>query len=317
MTTPVYPKRTDAAGGERGGVGLVALAWALWSLDPIVVCRIGSGVPRGLLVGLTALLAGLMFAPHLVRAARRGALLARRHRLLLAAQAVLFTAVCQVCYVAALRLLHPGVVSAVLRTQMAAAVLLAVALLGERMNRWSAAGILLIALANAGLLVGALRSGAAARASTAGWALALAAALLSSGGTVTGKALLEVFRPVELTAVRLAVAGALMTAVSLWQTGLGPMLALTPLQWGLLALKGVVTTGCAFLCYNAGLRRMPVYLASALEPFAPLFTFLAAYAFLGQTVTAGQAGNVAVLLFGGALVLVGYWMRRDAARREA
>ncbi len=144
------PRRAPLA-ADRRGVGIMILAWALWALDPIVVCRIGPAVPRALLAGLASLIAGLMFFPYLAVVVKRRRAVSRRHFGLLVVQAALFTALCQVCYVAALRFMNPGVVSAVLRTQMAAAVILAVCFLGERLDRRALAGIVLIGLANLGL----------------------------------------------------------------------------------------------------------------------------------------------------------------------
>ncbi len=104
--------------------------------------------------------------------------------------------------------------------------------------------------------------------------------------------------------MRLTLAGALTLLYSLGTGGLTPLLSLNSSQWGWLLLKGVATTGIPFLLYNIGLQRMQVFMASAIEPFAPLFTILAAYCFLGKAVARIDALGVAVILVGSALVVL-------------
>ena len=309
------PESTPAR-GRLWGMAAIFLAWVVWSFDPIIVCGVGAGVPRLALAGLGALFGGLVFAWPLAGLVRRWRELPARHRWLLVLQAVFFTAVTEACYVTALRHLNAGVVSGVLRTQVAFAVVFAVIFLGERLSLLAAAGILTIFAANAGLLAAALlapEAGPAGESSALGWVLAFLAALMWSGGTVAGKELLKGLRPAELAGFRMSLAGVLLLAASLVVDGPGALGQLGGRQWLLLALKGVLTSGLAFLLYYSGLRRLEVYVASAFEPLAPMLTLLTAFFLLDQAPQPAELAAVAALLAGTLMVILAAWRKRGGA----
>ncbi len=303
--------RADSISGDVSATGAFTMlaAWGLWSLDPILIYQVGASVSRTLLSGVSMLIAGLLFAPGLLRAARSARLLSRRNIVLMALLAILFTGVSEVCYTGAVRHMHPGLVSAVLRSQMFFAVLFAAYYFRERLNGIEIAGMAIILLANLGILAGALFSGAGRDASALGWTLAILAALLFSGGTITSKELLFTLTPREVVAARLLLAGALTLFFHLLTEGIGPALALSGSQWALLAAKGVLTSGCAFLLYYIALKHMKVYIASAMETFAPVLTILVSFSFLGKPVCVSDLLSAIALLFGAAVVIVGTRMR--------
>lgn len=288
-----------------GGFVMMFMAWGLWAIDPILIYQIGSSVSRTLLAGISMLIAGLLFAPSLFNAARLTRQLPARHFVMIMIQVVFFTAISGVCYVSAVRYMNPGLVNVVLRTQIVFAVVFAIIYFGERLGRMAVAGILLILLANFGILAGALLSGPEAHTSAIGWTLAFLAALLNAGGTLTGKELLKTFTPKEVVAVRMTLAGALTLVFHLCSEGVASLLALTQSQWLLLVIKGVLTAGCAFLLYYSALKHMKIYVASAMETFSPLLTISVAYFFLGKTITRSDVVSVAVLLTGTAVVIAG------------
>lgn len=295
------------------GSGFIVAAWALWSLDPIVVYLIGGEVNRFLLVGLGSGSGGLALGWYVVRTLRQFPRLAFRHIALIFIQAVLFGGLASVCYAYSVRYLNPGLVSVILRTQIGFAVIWAVLFLRERMHAVTAAGILLIFLANVTMLINAVVSrpgGLDQNASLIGWALAFGAALLWSGATVSGKELLKVISPLQLAGVRLFFAGLSMLVFFLITSGPGPMAALTGRQWALLAVQGVVTSGGGFVLYYYGLRRTNVHVASSLEPLAPFYTLLISYFWLHKTVTARDLVGILVLLSGAAVAVAGNVIRQ-------
>ncbi|MHC4915381.1 MAG: DMT family transporter [Planctomycetota bacterium] len=311
------------AAGERAGVsreqlrGMLAIlaAWLLWSMDPVIVCGIGDKVPRLPLAGLGALFGGLVFFRPLAGLLRGWRRLPAGCRALLVVQAVCFTAVTELCYVAALRHLSAGVVGGVLRTQVAFAVLFAMIFLGERMSRLSAAGILVILAANGGLLVAVLLA-PGEKSSALGWVLAFVASLLWSAGTVTTKRILKVLRPGEVAGFRMTAGGALLLAGSVFSDGPGALTQFDVRTWLLLLVKGVLTFGLAFAFYYYGLKRLRVYVASAFEPLAPLFTLAGAYLLLGQQPRAGEMLGVAALLVGALVVILGLRRNDSPGRHE-
>ena len=312
-------KQSEAASFSPSGMGLVLGAWGLWSLDPIVTYLIGEGTPRLLLAGVSMLFGGVALGFWTWRGLRKARRLSKRDWTVLLLLGVLFTGLADLCYVGAIRWMNPGLVGAVLRSQVAFAVLLAAVLLGERMNRTALAGITLILGANGLMFIAALqKTGAAdgAHGAVMGWLLAFAAALLWSCATVSSKFLLNRFRPFELSGLRMLMGGGVLFIAALAFDGTESIAALSGRQWGLLAVKGVVTSALAFSLYFVGLRRVPVYVASAMEPFAPLFTLLIAWLWLEKGLSGLQMASVAVLLCGTVCVILGNY-RQARARASA
>ena len=294
------------------GIGLVAVAWAIWSLDPIAIKVVGDEASRLAVSSVSALAAALALSPSLFRLVRRWAALCGRDRWLLLAQCLLFTALADVCYVSALRHLHPGVVSAVLRSQIAIAVVMAMLFLHERMSRLAAGGVFIIVASNAGVFVVSLCE-AEGKGGAWGWPLAFGAAILWAGGTVAGKHLLSVIRPSELIAARQALSGTAVLIAALCLEGPRVYASLTLNQWLLLAGKGVCISALAYVLYSHGLKLVAVYVASAMEPLASVYTTLIAIFFLGRPVSLGNAACVAVLLIGTFIVIAGNLGRRAKA----
>jgi drug/metabolite transporter (DMT)-like permease len=287
------------------GMALVFGGWMLWSLDPIVIALIGPEVSRSLIVGVNLTLGGLVLSRHVGRLVRGLKGLSRTVRVRLVLQGVVFTGCASLFYVSAVRHMHPGLVSTVLRTQVAFAVIGAVALLGERMNRTAVAGMAVIFLGNGMMVVRAARSAGLEDQSVLGWSLAMGAALLMTGGTLNGKVLLRTVAPTQLTGVRLLLGGLVMAGATLAMRGAAPFVELTSRQWFWLGVKGLGTTTIGFIVYYHGLKRVRVYVASAIETAAPLLTIVAAWVLLDNPLRRRDLVSVAVLLTGTALVVIG------------
>lgn len=289
---------------SRSGILGMLGAWALWSMDPILIHMIGPAVPRSSLVAITLIIGGLSMMVSGHGAFKRILTLAPKHLLLLAVLVVLSTAGAELLYVSAIAVMNPGLVGVLLRSQIAFAVILAMVFLGERFGKATAYGIIVILAANAGW-VGYNLSHSGTTGSLLGWVLAIGAAVLWSLGTITAKSLVNVLPPNQLVVARLTLGGLLMLIVSLGMDGLGAISQITPAQWGLLATKGVFTSGITFFLYFWALRRLRVYVASALEQVAPLATLFVAHFWLRETVTWHDVVFVGVLLVGAAIVVIG------------
>ncbi|NLW86855.1 MAG: DMT family transporter [Planctomycetes bacterium] len=306
---PILAGPADDAGFRHGrtsrsGIFGMLGAWVLWSMDPILIHMIGPTVQRSFLVAIALIIGGLSMMVSGHGAFKRILTLAPKHLLLLAVLVVLSTAGAELLYVSAIAIMNPGLVGVLLRSQVAFAVILAMVFLGERFGKVTAWGIIVILAANVGWL-GYNLSHSGTTGSLLGWALAIGAAVLWSLGTITAKSLVNVLPPNQLVVARLTLGGLLMLIVSLGMYGLGAIGQITPAQWVLLVTKGVFTSGITFFLYFWALRRLRVYVASALEQVAPLATLFVAHFWLRQTVTWHDVVFVGVLLVGAAIVIVG------------
>jgi drug/metabolite transporter (DMT)-like permease len=302
----------------RGGLLLIAMAWFLWSFDPVFVSIIGREMPRLLLASFSALFAALALGRYVFAFPARWGRLSRREKGILLLLGVFFTGCAELCYVTAIVYLHPAVVSAILRSQVGLAVLLAVIFLRERMTRLAIVGICMIVAANVILLLLCLEKEASFTTGAAwGWVMAFLAALLWSGATVMGKRLLTVIPPQELTGVRSAMGGVSLLIVALAMEGAAPLGQLSLGDWLLLATRGVIISALTFTIYYYGLRRVKVYLASAMEPLAPIFTMITAYLALGRPVPPREALGSALLLAGTAVIVVGEIWEGRTMRKQS
>lgn len=279
----------------------IACAWLLWSCDPVLVRYLGEDFPRLVMLAIGSLSGGLVFLLPSGRALLQ--LRSSPKLLLLLACYVLFgTALADFCYVHAVKYLHPGLVSVVLRSQLLFAILAAWLFLGEHISRWTALGMFLVLGAYGRALFQAWTE-AAGDHSFHGWLLAFVSALLWTFATIAGKVLLQEVKPTALAGLRLLLSGLIMLALSLRVNGWEAYRALQAAEWLLLIGKGVGISALAFGLYLYGLRTVRVAVASAWEQLAPLFTIIISALWLGEFITARQALSVAVVIFGAVLII--------------
>ena len=99
--------------------------------------------------------------------------------------------------------------------------------------------------------------------------------------------------------------------------GTDPFAGLSPFVAGVFVLGGVLASGVGRVVFAIGIDRIGSSLSNAFTNTRPLFAVLMAVAWLGETVTAGMAAGVLVLVFGlGVLSLsrggdVSGWRRTD------
>lgn len=115
----------------------------------------------------------------------------------------------------------------------------------------------------------------------------------------------------------LVVRTALFWVVLVGLAGTDPFAGLSPFVAGVFALGGVMASGVGRIVFSIGIDRIGSSLSNAFTNTRPLFAVLLAVAWLGETVTAGMAAGVLVLV-GGLVVLslsrggdVTGWRRTD------
>ena len=301
---------------SRGAYAAMVAAWGLWSMDSILIHLIGNDFPRQYLVAITLLIGGLSMMVMGRGIFKTVLKLSKHHLMLLGVLVVFSTAGAELLYVSAITHMNPALVSVLLRSQVAFAVILAMLFLGERFGRITASGIVVILVANAGWLIHNLNQ-VGWGGSIIGWILAISAAVLWSLGTITAKSLVTVIPPTQLVVARLAFAGVLMFILSAATQGIAPLAEVTAGQWGLLIAKGTVTSGMTFFLYFWALKRMKVCIASALEQAAPLITLCVAHFVLMERVSTWDVAFVCVLLIGAGVVVLGSWRERGALPVQA
>jgi drug/metabolite transporter (DMT)-like permease len=180
--------------------------------------------------------------------------------------------------------------------------LFAVLILGEPISRRR---ILALAVGFSGLLVLVLGRGVdVGLAKLPGVALALAAAVLFSLGTVIGKRWPIAMPPASLAA---------------WQTGLGcaPLLlcalvferfdvaAVSGLSWALLVYGGAGPLGLCYVAWFAALKRLPASAAAAGTLLTPVVGVLSAAFFLGEPLGLREVLALSLTIGGVALAIRG------------
>ncbi len=99
--------------------------------------------------------------------------------------------------------------------------------------------------------------------------------------------------------------------------GADPFAGLSPFVAGVFVLGGVLASGVGRVVFAIGIDRIGSSLSNAFTNTRPLFAVLMAVAWLGETVTAGMAAGVLVLVFGLAVLSlsrggdVSGWERTD------
>ena len=293
-------ERTDP---RPGGYLLVLLAAALWAtigviyshlalslgLPPLAVAAARAGI------GGLVLLAGLGAAPGGRRLLRiRGRALA-----ITLAYGVLGIALFYACYVYAVVAAGVAVASVLLYTAPAWVALIAWRFLGECLSRAHLAALALT-LAGAALVAG-VASGGAARPSAAAILWGLAAGLTYAIWSVFNSVGVRHASPWTLQCYGMLAGAAALLLVQ----PLGPLAAAaaSPAAIGWLVLLGAGPTVGASVAYAAGVRRVPVSVASVVATLEPVIAAALARLLLGERLAPQQA-------LGGALILLAVWMLR-------
>ncbi len=286
---PTVVDRQPVSGPDR--TWLVALAAALWGTDALLRLPLAGALPASTIVFWEHLIIVVVLAPFLPAAFRafRGA--SRRDRLALVVIGAGASAVATALFTEAFRFGDPVTPVVLQKLQPLIAVVVAAALIGERVRP----GYWLFALpALAGAWFMAFRDpfDAAPQAAAAAL-LAVAAAALWALGTVLGRMVGARMAPREITVLRFAI-GLPASAVVLAVDG-GPLLV-TPAQLGPLALLALIPGLLGLTLYYRGLRTTPAARATLAEMAFPVTAALIGVTLLGAQLAWTQWLGLAVVV---------------------
>lgn len=183
-----------------------------------------------------------------------------------------------------------------------AALLLAVALLGERIRWRQGAGVLLLLVG--GVLI-VVAGGNAGSDSSLGNLLVLIGSVGVGFGYIPAKRLSERVEPLPLSAIRLLVGGVTIAPVTLFQLltasdGLLWQPSLTNLA--LLAIYTLTNFALAYLAQQAGLRLIKTWQVAAIGQMVPLFSTLFAILLLHESLALWQGIGGLLAITGGVIV---------------
>ncbi|MBR6372104.1 MAG: DMT family transporter [Victivallales bacterium] len=289
----------------------MAMAWLVWSMDPILIRVIGDDVARPVMVGVSMTLAGLIL---LLPALRGYFFLAKRRDLWgsFLFYIIFATVIAELLYVMAIRNLNPGLVGLTLRSQVIMAILSAWFFFGERPNISTIIGIVIVVLGYGGtayfMKPDVEHEGRQCNAAL-GWSCAIAAAVLWTSGTLLGKKLMENIKSSHLCGMRMLTAGIVTSLVYICAGGGKDFLMLNREQWWFMLVKSAVCSALGYTLYMFGLHLAPVTAAAAMEQAAPLFTLCVATFVIHEPIAAMQWGTVAVVFLGAAIILVSQYRK--------
>jgi drug/metabolite transporter (DMT)-like permease len=277
----------------RNGVGLVALAAALWGTDALFRFGLARELPA----------ATVVFAEHVLLAAVTAPLLWRDRRVLRALSRGDWTAVvligagasatATVLFTAAFRFGDPTSVLLLQKLQPVVAVLAATVLLGERLR--PRFGIYFCTAIAGGWLIHFADPVNVSVASAQAALLALGAATLWAFGTVLGRRLAVGIEPTTLAALRFAVGLPASAVLVLLFVGPGGFVIPASAVRSVVALA-LVPGLLALWLYYRGLRTTPASVATIGELAFPVSAIIVNRIALGTTLTATQWLGVAVLM---------------------
>lgn len=288
--------------GDGLGYGLfAALMWGLTDICAALAARRFGGLRTAAVVQLTSL--GGLYAFALVT---QGGLDFRSSVVLESVAVGLIAAVSYLTFYVALKLGPIAVVSPVGSAYGAVAVVLSVALLGERLTAAQAVGAV---LATAGVLLVSIRLGSGPRSARfVGPGIPFVVVALVAWGLMT-VGIAALVREAESMPVLLVVRTT--NAVAIWAVLGGALLRERP-GWARLARTSpsavglALTAGCldiaGYVAYATGLQVGLAWLVGLSSSFGPAVAFLFAVAFLGDRLRPIQWLGLAALAVGLALV---------------
>jgi drug/metabolite transporter (DMT)-like permease len=215
--------------------------------------------------------------------------------------------VCMLFGVAATSAVAAGVTMAAIP---AAVALLSWALLGERIGRRVAGGIVCAVVGIAWLAIA--RSGGSAQADEPlwGYALLLAAVFCEAAYVVIGKRLTAQVSPRRISALINLWGLALVTPFGLWQALSFDFRAVGAGTWALLAFYALSASVITVWLWMRGLREVPAPQAGVFSVLLPVAATAVGVVFLGETLAPAQAGALGLALLG---LLLATWPVRGAA----
>lgn len=289
-------------------VGMLSMlaAWMLWAMDPIMVRLIGE-IQILPLASACMLIGGLCaLGPALTELQRRPKIVWRTW-LLFGCYCLFCTILADLCYLVAVKHIHPSLVSVTLRSQLILVIIISWYTLKERISLITTLGVAVIIAANIGngfLQWGKIAAGGDNQAFR-GWIFALIAVFLWGPSTVISKVLLRSFAPITLSGLRLTFSGLVLLVVSWLIGGNEAFSSITLRQWLIMATRGTLISAFAYTLYFYGLHRSKAQVAGSIEQLAPLFSMLYAWLILHQMVSLPEFILIMTVFAGTCLAIFG------------
>ncbi len=286
--------------GARGYL-LVLLAAALWATIGVIYSHlaVSQGLPPLAVAAARAGLGGLLLLVGLAVLHRRWLRIDGSALAITLAYGVVGIALFYASYVYAVVAAGVAVASVLLYTAPAWVALIAWRFLGERLTRTHLAALALT-LAGAALVAG-VSPGSAPRLSPAGILWGLAAGLTYALWSVFNSIGVRRTSPWTFQCYGMLTGAAALLLVQ----PIVPLAAAArnPAALGWLALLAVGPTVGASVAYAAGVRLVPVSVASLIATLEPVIAAVLAWLLLGETLSTAQ-------MAGGALILAAVWLLR-------
>lgn len=302
------PHKPQASTGAIRGYLLVLLAATLWATLGVIytVLARDSGLAAITVAALRAGLGGLLLLAGLLVLRRNWLRINRRALRVVVLYGVFGVALFYASYVNAILSVGVAVAAVLLYTAPAWVALIAWRFLGEQLNRRHVAALLLTLIGTA-LVAQVLRTGAV-QINLDGVLWGLLAGLTYGLWSVFNKVGVRHTNPWTLQCYGMLVGAVALLAVQPPLALDNVTLAPQTVFW-LLALTLGPTVG-ASVAYAAGVRTVPVSVASLVATLEPVLAALLAFIVLGETLSGGQ-------LLGGALILLAVWLLRPRISRTA
>lgn len=297
------PATTDQA----RGYALVLLAASLWATLGIIYKYLANiyGLPPLAVAGLRAGLGGLLLLAGLAVLRRSWLRLSRPALRVVLVYGVFGIALFYATYINAILAVGVAVAAVLLYTAPAWVAVIAWRFLGERLTRTHLAALLLT-LVGAALVAQVYQPGQL-RLSALGIVWGLLSGLAYGLWSVFNKVGVRYTNPWTLQCYGMLVGSAVLLLIqpaAPWVAALSD-----PAAIGWLALLALGPTVGASVAYAAGVRAVPVSVASLVATLEPVLAALLAYLVLGETLSMGQ-------IVGGSLILLAVWLLRPRSSRR-
>lgn len=306
MTTG-SPSSSPVPASQARGYALVLLAASLWATLGIIYKYLATsyGLPPLAVAGLRAGLGGLMLLAGLL-ILRPGSLRLNRRALQIALLYGVFgIALFYATYINAILSLGVAVAAVLLYTAPVWVAVIAWRFLGEKLTRAHLVALLLTLTGSA--LVAQIYQPGLLRLNAMGIVWGLLSGLTYGLWSVFNKIGVRHTNPWTLQCYGMLVGSVVLLVLQPLQPLAGALHNSATIFWLLLLALGP-TVG-ASVAYAAGVRSVPVSVASLIATLEPVLAALLAYLVFGETLSAGQ-------IAGGVLILAAVWLIRPRAARS-
>ncbi len=301
------PSTSSPPTGQASGYLLVLLAASLWATLGVIYNYLAGayGLPSLAVAGLRAGLGGLILLAGLLALRPSWLRLNRQALRVVLLYGVFGIALFYATYINAILSVGVAVAAVLLYTAPAWVAMIAWRFLGERLTRTHLVALLLT-LAGSALVAQVFQPGLL-RLNALGIGWGLLSGLTYGLWSVFNKVGVRHTNPWTLQCYGMLVGSIVLLLLQPLAPLAGALQSPATIFWLLLLALGP-TVG-ASVAYAAGVRSVPVSVASLMATLEPVLAALLAYLVLGETLGAGQ-------IAGGALILLAVWLLRPRANKD-